>query len=255
MTTIEYDAIGDKIKLVDPTMGTFGCKSRSGQQPDQAISHTGTFTFEYNAADSQPVKKRLPDGQEVRFTYGSADVNGISRVTHIDDSAGTVDFRYDPRGNVAEKRRDVDHRSYLTAFSRDSMGRMRRVTYPDGFEVDYKYNAAAQVDTIEDGEGRAIVSRLEYNASGDHQGPVRQRRHEPLHVRHRRPHEDGGHRQRTGRCPPEAHHAVRHRPQCHGRRGSSPQLTEPILHVRRNQPAHGRHRGVRQRALSVRRDR
>src|SRR6202035_1384207 len=109
--------------------------------------------------------KTFPDGTLVRFTYGTAAGNGVGRITHVDDAAGSLDVKYDPRGQVAERHRTTRGLELVTGYSRDSLNRIRRVTYPDGYTVTYAYDSSGSASAVYDGSG-PVVSGVTYNALG-----------------------------------------------------------------------------------------
>jgi RHS repeat-associated protein len=164
-TIVRYDGVGRRTKLIDPALGTLSYEYDGNGNLTEQEGPTGKVRLEYSAAN-ELVKKMLPDGRVFRFGRGTVAVNGVGRLTHVSDNSGSLDLRFDPRGNVVERRRTVDGRTYVTGYSWDSLGRMRRVTYPDGFAVTYEHDAAGMVQSVKDGSGQSIIDRIEYNAAG-----------------------------------------------------------------------------------------
>jgi RHS repeat-associated protein len=169
VTLIEYDALARKTRLVDPAAGTFLYDYDANGNVIRQQGPTGVFEMQYNPA-SQLVHKSLPDGQEVGFEYGTTDENAVGRLTRVVDSAGTLELKYDRRGNVRERRRGFEGNEYVTGYSLDSMNRIRRITYPDGYAVEYAYNSGSLVDSIVDNGGQPVVSAIDYNALGEISG-------------------------------------------------------------------------------------
>ena len=168
VTRIGYDALGRRTRLEDPALGTFQYAYDANDNLARQVDPTGRVTFfEYNAAN-ELTKKQFPDGFVERFTYdgGDSSSNTTGRLAHVEDRAGTLDLRYDGRGNVVEKRRRVDGKTYVTGYGFDSMNRQRAVLYPDGARHDYVYNTAALLESISDEIGHAIVKSADYTAEG-----------------------------------------------------------------------------------------
>jgi RHS repeat-associated protein len=167
VTRFGYDALGRRTRLEDPVAGTFTYEHDDDGRPLAQTAPDGRrATFEYDSAGRLRTKL-LPDGQVQRFTLGAAGTgNGAGKVVAIDDAAGRLELRYDERGNVAERRRTVLGRTYLTAYAYDTLGRIRRLFYPDGFMAQYEYDPGGRLASISDGSGKAILSGATYSASG-----------------------------------------------------------------------------------------
>jgi len=170
-TRVAYDALGRRVRLEDPNAGTYRYEYDAEGRLATQVAPDGSLTrFVYNRTGDLIVKQ-LPDGTEHRFTYGSpADRNAAGRIVRIEDAAGSVAMAYDVRGNVVERRRTVLDRTYVTGYSYDSMGRLRRLTYPDGFNVSYEYDAGGNIARLVDGRGRVLAGGFDYNAAGQLKG-------------------------------------------------------------------------------------
>lgn len=166
-TKIEYDALGRRTRLEDPNAGTYEYLYDLG---DRLVEQRGpdglTTRFEYNRAGDL-IRKIFPDGAVTEFIYGlPGNGNGVGRIVRVRDAAGVVDMKYDSRGNVIERQRQVEGRTYVTRYLFDSLDRIRRITYPDGFVVDYEYDSGGNLGRVADGEGRTIANFANYNAAG-----------------------------------------------------------------------------------------
>jgi RHS repeat-associated protein len=170
-TRVAYDALGRRVRLEDPNAGSYHYDYDGEGRLTTQVAPDGSITrFVYDGAGDLTVKQ-LPDGTEHRFTYGSlADRNAAGRIVRIEDAAGSVTMAYDVRGNVVERRRTVLDRTYVTAYSFDSMGRLRRLTYPDGFTVNYEYDAGGNIGRLVDGQGRVLAGGFDYNPAGQLNG-------------------------------------------------------------------------------------
>ena len=142
----EYDALG---KLTSFT-------NRRGER----------ITYSYNPA-GQLEWKTYPTGRKIRFKY---DLSGYY-VGADETTGGTSTF-------IEEYERDAAHRitkvkvpgsvppaSYDVSYAYDSVGNRIFMAYPDGYSLNYEYDAANRLKRISDEQNNSIVS-YEYDAAG-----------------------------------------------------------------------------------------
>lgn len=166
VTRLTYDARGQRVQLDDPNAGTYRYEYDGEGRIRTQTAPGGLVTlYLYNRAGDL-TGKIFPDGTTQSFAYGTGTGNAVGRITHIEDAAGTLDLRYDVRGNVVERRRTVLGQTYVTGYSYDSMGRIRRITYPDGFTVNYEYDSGGNLARVRDGQGRLVAEETAYTAAG-----------------------------------------------------------------------------------------
>ena len=167
-THIAYNAIDRRIHLEDPNVGTYNYTyDPAGRLVEQtAPGDTVPTVFEYNDAGDL-IRKEFPDGTFQNYIYGEpGDHNAVGRLVRIEDAAGIVELSYDVRGNVSERRRTVLGKTYVTGYAYDSLGRVRRITYPDGFAVNYEYDSGGNLIRVTDGKGQIIATYANHNAAG-----------------------------------------------------------------------------------------
>ncbi len=179
-TRMTYDALGRRVRLEDPNAGTYRYAYDGEGRIVSQIGPDGKETaFVYNRAGDL-IRKEFPDGTYVEFSYGQpGEGHGAGRIVRIRDAAGVVEIAYDPRGNVVERKRalaDDAHlgpargrllpRTYVTGYSYDSLGRIRRITYPDGFTANYEYDGAGNLARVTDGTGDLIAGLDAYTSAG-----------------------------------------------------------------------------------------
>jgi RHS repeat-associated protein len=166
-TRIVYDALGRRVRLEDPNAGTYEYYyDGEGRLIAQTAPDDQTTAFQYNRAGDL-IRKEFPDGAVTKFTYGEpGQRNAAGRIVRIEDAAGVVKIKYDARGNVVERRRKVLGRTYVTGYAYDSLGRVRRTTYPDGFTVFYDYDSGGNLARVTDGDSRVVAVQTGYNAAG-----------------------------------------------------------------------------------------
>ena len=165
VTAIAYDGLERRTALSEPNIGSFTYAYDPNGNLTTQSGPTGVFHFTYDA-DNEILSKAAPHAKTVKYTYGNAAANGVGKVTHIVDDAGTLDAAYDPRGRVISKTRTINGACYTTQYTFDSLDRTTSVTYPDGFVANYSFGAAGLVSSIADGQGRPIVQSLGYDADG-----------------------------------------------------------------------------------------
>ncbi len=168
-TLIYYDALGRRTRLDDPNAGTYKYQyDGEGRLISQVGPDGRTTTFLYNRSGDL-LEKKFPDGTRNVFTYGgTGQRNAVGRVIRIEDAAGTVEMAYDARGNVIERRRLVEGRTYVTGYVYDSLKRIRRLTYPDGFTANYEYDSGGNFAQVTDGQGRMVAQGANFNAAGQY---------------------------------------------------------------------------------------
>ncbi len=166
-THISYDALGRRVRLDDPNAGIYNyCYDGEDRLVEQTAPDGQITRFRYNSAGDL-VRKEFPDGTVQVFTYGTSRWhNAVGRIVRIEDAAGVLDMKYDVRGRVIERRRTVLGSTYVTGYTYDSLDRIRHITYPDGFAVDYEYDSGGNLAQVKDGQGQVIAEVTDYNAAG-----------------------------------------------------------------------------------------
>lgn len=166
-TRISYDGLGRRTRMEDPNTGTFEYFYDGEGRLVEQIGPDGKSLKTRYSATGNLLERILPDGQVQTFHYGGADEpNAVGKLVEIEDAAGTLRIAYDARGNVVERKRTVGDRTFVTGFTYDSLNRTRRVTYPDGFIVDYAYDDGGNLASITDSDGRALADQFNYSAEG-----------------------------------------------------------------------------------------
>ncbi|MFQ2083797.1 RHS repeat-associated core domain-containing protein [Aeromonas veronii] len=76
------------------------------------------------------LKKTLPDGREIQFSYDQ-----YGQLTQVDDGAWPLTFEYDAAGNLL-----AEHQGWASSyFKHDAMGRLAHWQLPDGNKLAYHY--------------------------------------------------------------------------------------------------------------------
>lgn len=179
-TRLGYDGLGRRVVFEDPNAGTYRYTYDAENRLASQLGPDGGITaFVMNRAGDL-VRKEFPDGTSTEYTYGQqGQGNGAGRIVEIRDAAGRVEITYDPRGNVVQRKRTITEetgmslpgrarfpRTYVTGYSYDSMGRIRQVTYPDGFTAIYEYDTGGNLARVTNGRGEAVADLGGYTAAG-----------------------------------------------------------------------------------------
>ncbi|WP_458130000.1 RHS repeat-associated core domain-containing protein [Pseudomonas sp. Z2-11] len=167
----QWDAVG---RLLQTTLSTGATRAWSYNAYGKVTAERdelGRITrYEY-ADDLHLISRRLnPDGSELKYRYDSARLllteienesgekyqlaytpNGLIRQETGFDGQRTG-YAYDLNGHLLEKTEfGSDGSQRLTAYQRDSAGRLLRKTLPDGKPVEYRYDALGRLVSVDDG--------------------------------------------------------------------------------------------------------
>jgi RHS repeat-associated protein len=105
-------------------------------------------------------------GTEITYTYDSCS-NGIGRLCTASSTAASTTYTYTPDGLIDSESRKISGTTYVTNYDYDLQGNKTQITYPDSSAVRYLYNAAGQLESIDQKESGAafspIVTDFDYN--------------------------------------------------------------------------------------------
>ncbi|WP_434676011.1 RHS repeat-associated core domain-containing protein [Pseudomonas sp. D3-10] len=171
VTHYQWDAVGRLLQTTLPTGATRAWSYNAYGKVTAERDELGRITrYEY-ADDLHLVSRRLnPDGSELKYRYDSARLllteienesgekyqldytpNGLIRQETGFDGQRTG-YAYDLNGHLLEKTEfGADGSQRITAYQRDTAGRLLRKTLPDGATVEYGYDALGRLISVEDG--------------------------------------------------------------------------------------------------------
>ncbi|WP_434672902.1 RHS repeat-associated core domain-containing protein [Pseudomonas sp. R1-15] len=171
ITHYQWDAVGRLLETTLPTGATRAWSYNAYGKVTAERDELGRITrYEY-ADDLHLISRRLnPDGSELKYRYDSARLllteienesgekyqlaytpNGLIRQETGFDGQRTG-YAYDLNGHLLEKTEfGADGSQRLTAYQRDSAGRLLRKTLPDGKPVEYRYDALGRLVSVDDG--------------------------------------------------------------------------------------------------------
>jgi RHS repeat-associated protein len=162
VTTMTYDALGRKVAMQDPNMGSWSYSyDLSGNMVSQTDAKNQTPTFTYDL-QGRILTKRYPSGAEIRWAYDDpAVLYSKGRLTTMTDPETVTSFSYDPLGRVIQTSRLLDGTTYTMAQSYDALGRVTGRTFPDGETVTYTFNEAGWLSSVP-----GYMTSITYNARG-----------------------------------------------------------------------------------------
>ena len=83
------------------------------------------------------------DGKEVRMSY-----NSLRQLTEIQDWLGMTRIEVDPLGRATKV---TDHNDQVVEYSYGKLGQRESITYPDGKQVNYRYDDLLRLSQVDDG--------------------------------------------------------------------------------------------------------
>jgi RHS repeat-associated protein len=192
VTRYQWDPAGRLIQTIFPTGASRAFSYNAYGKIIAERDELGRITrYEY-ADDLHLVSRRInPDGTQLRYRYDNAQL----RLTEIENESGEkyqldytpnglirqetgfdgrrTAYAYDLNGHLLEKTEFGDDGSQrVTAYQRDSAGRLLTKTLPDGINVQYRYDRLGRLISIDDGHDHPL--EFEYDAQDrlitEHQG-------------------------------------------------------------------------------------
>ncbi|MEM5948989.1 RHS repeat-associated core domain-containing protein, partial [Spirochaetia bacterium 38H-sp] len=117
--------------------------------------------------------------KDVEYRYGGSDsksINGAGRLLKVIDGSGETEYEYGKLGEVVRKKRVIKRLKALQEdeeaefkYVNDYLGRMQKITYPDGEEIEYEYDRGGQVKKVTGtyyGEETVYVEDIAYDEYG-----------------------------------------------------------------------------------------
>jgi RHS repeat-associated protein len=152
-TFSKYDDLGRRLSRNHPDAGlteyTYDAAGNMRKQVTANLRETNqeiVYTYDYN----RPTGIEYPQNtiNNVKYEYGEpgADFNRAGRVVLQEDATGAQEFFYGPLGEVVKNIRTIivpeeGIYTFETKWEYDTWNRLKHMTYPDGEELTYNYNA------------------------------------------------------------------------------------------------------------------
>ncbi|MHC8356166.1 RHS repeat-associated core domain-containing protein [Pseudomonas sp. LB3P81] len=192
VTRYAWDAVGRLLQTTLPTGATRAFSYNAYGKITAERDELGHVTrYEY-LDDLHLVSRRLnADGTQLRYRYDNAQLllteienesgekyrldytpNGLIRQESGFDGQRTA-YAYDLNGHLLEKTEfGADGSQWVTAYERDSAGRLLLKTLPDGIKVEYRYDSLGRLTSVDDGHDHPL--EFEYDQQDrlitEHQG-------------------------------------------------------------------------------------
>jgi RHS repeat-associated protein len=191
-TQYQWDAVGRLIQTTLPTGASRAFSYNAYGKISAERDELGRVTrYEY-VDDLHLVSRRInADGTQLKYRYDNAQLllteienesgekylldytaNGLIRQETGFDGQRTA-YAYDLNGQLLEKTEfGEDGSQRVTAYQRDSAGRLRVKTLPDGIKVEYRYDSLGRLVSVDDGHDHPL--EFEYDPQDrlitEHQG-------------------------------------------------------------------------------------
>ncbi|WP_422360213.1 FG-GAP-like repeat-containing protein [Reichenbachiella sp.] len=174
-TTLEYDLLGNKTKVIDPDLGviTYDSYDAFGQLLKQTDAEGAVTEFTYDNL-GRPLTRTITKAGVVESTNWVYDTQWKGALTSVVQSNGiTKSYVYDSNGQVIEETEQIEGQAYSTYYSYLSDGKLDVLTYPSGFEVKHIYNAQGFLSSVKDPSGPTTYWQATYqNARGQYESYV-----------------------------------------------------------------------------------
>lgn len=142
VTSYSYDNLNRQVQITFPDTTT---ESRSYDNDDNMISRLtqngALLRYSYDELNRLTMYKN-PSGGTFTYTYDK-DSNRLRMV----DSASTT-YTYDARNRLLSESRTIGGSGYTLSYQYDLAGNLIQLTYPDGTNLNYKYDALNRITTV-----------------------------------------------------------------------------------------------------------
>jgi RHS repeat-associated protein len=179
---LTYDLSGRRTSMESPDAGkvilSYDEAGNLAKKTDSALRGRGeAITYEYDGLE-RLVKVNYPRTAATRYVFGErgAANGGAGRLVQRIDSSGTVRYEYGLLGETTAVTRSLDRITPLAEnldarfeYVSDYLGRMQRVTYPDGEVLSYGYDSGGQLASAKsehNGLSSTYVADIAYDAFG-----------------------------------------------------------------------------------------
>ncbi len=174
---IGYDGLSRRTSLEDlhdPADSTFGTWSFSYDDASNLTSQTDpnnqTINWTYDDLNRQLTEDYTgAAGTEITYAYDSC-ANGVGQLCSATTPDVTTAFTFTENNLPASEAKTIDSTTYTTSYEYDRQGNQTELTYPDNSQVRYSFNAAGQVESVEEKESggsyATLVADVDYGPHG-----------------------------------------------------------------------------------------
>ncbi|MDX2069123.1 MAG: toxin TcdB middle/N-terminal domain-containing protein [Haliscomenobacter sp.] len=175
-----YDNLGRRLSVKHPDAGlteykydlTGNLLEKITAQLRKQIPQGGAIKYAYDFERIVDIDYPIQYQNKVSYSYGApGSGNRTGRLTLVKDASGGREFYYGKLGEVTKEIRTVlvntvFYTTYVSEQEYDTWNRIKKMTYPDGEVVSYKYNRAGNLYSIDgqkNGNPYPYVSKLGYD--------------------------------------------------------------------------------------------
>ncbi|WP_295094391.1 RHS repeat-associated core domain-containing protein [uncultured Flavobacterium sp.] len=164
ITKSSYDWLGRRTEFTHPDAGTTIMQydlagnliSRITQDIKNTVPNDGAIQYEYNYNRLESIKYPKNPQNNVQYNYGKSDgtASRRGRLWFVQDASGGQEFFYGKLGEIEKEIRTLritptDIQTYVSEFAYDTWNRIQKMTYPDGEVVEYTYNRAGNLQSMQ----------------------------------------------------------------------------------------------------------
>ncbi len=181
-TRLEWDTLGRNVVVDNPDAGRtehrYDPAGNLGAEVTANLAARGQqIRYSYNFGRLSRID--YPSSPAVVYTYGApgASANGANRIVTVADESGTEQRSYDKLGDVVLAVKTINSLNgsnprgpYTSRFQYDGFGRLLSLTYPDGEQLTYGFDAGGRVKTATGTLRRArydYLRHMGYDEFGD----------------------------------------------------------------------------------------
>jgi len=164
VTKSNYDWLGRRIEFTNPDFGTTSFQYdlasnlifRITQDIKNTVPNRGAIQYEYDYNRLETIKYPKNPQNNVQYNYGKADgtASRRGRLWFKQDASGGQEYFYGKLGEVEKEIRTLritptDVQTYISQYEYDTWNRIQKMTYPDGEAVEYTYNRAGNLQSMQ----------------------------------------------------------------------------------------------------------
>lgn len=180
-TTVTYDNLGRRTSIDNPDTGltqyVFDPAGNVIQKITPNLRAKGQ-SIKYEYSYSRLDKINYPETNDVLYSYGSSGdaFNRAGRIKTVQNGHFYEERFYGKLGetlksvkSIGETQAERDIRTFTTQYSFDSVGRMRKIIYPDGETLTYSYDRGGLLTSAtgtKEGHTFHYLKDIEYNKYG-----------------------------------------------------------------------------------------
>ncbi len=171
-----YDGLGRRLTAQDlhaPSDGTYGIWNYSydnaGNLTQTVDPKSQTVNYSYDALNRVSTETYTGgSGTAIAYTYDTCS-NGKGLLCAVSSTAVMKNYAYDPLGDIIVTTSTISGaaNTFTTQYQYDRQGNKTLITYPNGTEVSYAYNAGGLIQSIQEepngGTFANVVSSFSYS--------------------------------------------------------------------------------------------